>query len=795
VFAEALYLESLAGMNDELITFNSLTTFFGSNGTGKTSVLKKIHEILAQDSSRSVELTAQHGSNEAILFFRTSAKSDLALGQLLNLADGEETRQLRVRLLEHLNDGESPNGARWQEHLDLGSRLWKLMTPEGIWGKMDTTGIDLYIGDVLKHSEVPIEFGQEVVSKLSNILSLAVASVSESPRWCAYGVLDLSEFENSRIRDIFNACVADLSGHLAAAAMDKVYSRRLPRTSSQNDPSNGVLTFPNSPDYFILGGKILVPMFGMGFQSLRQRNHGPKGRASIILRSFTPSVTDTRNATDDFARRLDNAIGHIADFLVYGSKNPGERSTQRWGDKPSDFSWLGSDFSAANQQQSSPFISSNDAASLFLSDEVFRAIELLSKEVNSIAPAFITKEFDITIHAIHPLHWDREGRRVVVTLRRRGESQVVPAELSGSGIYLWVATSVKIAAEMLLNGIVSDIGGPDGSDYVIGNLVEESLVLIDEPEAYLHPTALYSIRKWIQDMTAKSGQVIMATHSVQMFDIPTFNSSRKLLLRGNSESPQVAVLDFSKDASALSAEASEIGVTAGELFLLTKQFLFVEGEVDKRVLNQWFKEEFAWAGVKVIALHSDRNAKKVFESQLVKGIGADIRYLFDKRIPELPDRDPENDLRMRAEKGFLQKDFEEQDMIAGVRLRVPDFRFKYHQKYDMWWYLNEDLIRQVLKLRRNQGVDWDFTTWDDAWMHFRADIEEQQTRANSQRPPVGGTKSIVPSNTRFKDFLIRTQNFHLERFDDAERIAKAQFKAGLVPEELKRIVDDLIFRI
>ena len=777
MFAEALFLESLAGIQDELITFDTLTTFFGSNGTGKTSVLKKVLEIVEQKSMADAEGFRQPERTDAMLFFKSSEESNRAIDELLGLAE-----YIEIVNFEEWLEGKAPQ----QQQLDIGARICNVIGSQETFGK--NSGLDFYLEGILKYLSVSANLRREIISESSKELVLALGYPYGSPRWCAYGALNIDQLRVGEICEALAEYVPNLREHITAAVADEGYAKRL----------TGSIQHSTVPDFFILNGRVLLPLFGMGFRSnFGAYEYAERSiEARDILRRYIPAVTDTRNANIDFAKDLDNAVGHIAAFLV-DWVDEGVSSNRKWGDGPSKFPWLDSVSVSLYPGQGENFISQNDSGDLCVSAEVFRAIELLSNHVNSLVPTFISREFDIEFHLIHPSIWDREDRRVQVLLRRKGASQAIEAEQSGSGIFLWLATSVKIASEMLLNGHVLDLGDGSGevSDLEIYEFLDKTMILIDEPEAFLHPTALYSVREWIQDMTARSGQVVMATHSVHMFDVQTFNSTRKLLLRGSSESPRVAVLDFSKDASGLSSEAEEIGVTAGDLFLLTKQFLFVEGEVDKRVLNQWFKEEFAWAGVKVIALHSDRNAKKVFESQLVKGIGADIRYLFDKRIPGLPHKDPENDLRMRAEKGFLKKDLEEQDMIAGVRLRVPDFRFKYHEKYDIWWYLNEDLIRQVLNLRRNEGVDWDFTTWDDAWTRFLADIEEQEARANSQRSPVGGTKSIVPSITRFKDFLIRTQDFHLERFYDAERIAEAQFKAGLVPEELKRIIDDLIFRI
>jgi len=169
------------------------------------------------------------------------------------------------------------------------------------------------------------------------------------------------------------------------------------------------------------------------------------------------------------------------------------------------------------------------------------------------------------------------------------------------------------------------------------------VLLIDEPEAALHPEAVISIGRWLEDQAVSFGSVFVATHSLKVFD-RDFPSLSRLALSVERLNPLQGVaqhrprnhlirkIDFGNIAS--SEWASKMGFTQGELMLLTKYMLLVEGPHDAILIEEFMGGTLGSMGVRVIPLHGLKRAEKsLIDGELAAELGIPMGILVDNYLP------------------------------------------------------------------------------------------------------------------------------------------------------------------
>ena len=82
-------------------------------------------------------------------------------------------------------------------------------------------------------------------------------------------------------------------------------------------------------------------------------------------------------------------------------------------------------------------------------------------------------------------------------------------------------------------------------------------------------------------------------------------------------------------AKALEDVASEFGLAPGELLLLTRLALFVEGPHDVAVLEEWFGRDLQAAGVRLFPLHGLDNVSYLVDSEVIAALGLKMAALVD----------------------------------------------------------------------------------------------------------------------------------------------------------------------
>jgi hypothetical protein len=151
--------------------------------------------------------------------------------------------------------------------------------------------------------------------------------------------------------------------------------------------------------------------------------------------------------------------------------------------------------------------------------------------------------------------------------------------------------------------------------------------LVDEPEAHLHPKAVASVAQWLAKLAESASGVVVATHSTTVLDAPSEVATRVLVTSG----PNGTLLRELRGqlATALEDVASELGLHPGELLLLTRLALFVEGPHDVAVLDEWFRADLQAAGVRLFPLHGVDNISYLVDSEVIAALGLKMAALVD----------------------------------------------------------------------------------------------------------------------------------------------------------------------
>jgi len=160
------------------------------------------------------------------------------------------------------------------------------------------------------------------------------------------------------------------------------------------------------------------------------------------------------------------------------------------------------------------------------------------------------------------------------------------------------------------------------------------LVLIDEPELYLHPQAVESVRKSLKDLSESHYQVIFATHSPLMIgedDIPYTNVVRKSTIEGTKVRKRVveAVEEVIEDKA--SQRKTLFNLQNGSRVLFSDKVLLMEGKTEDRLIPRLYEK------VTGSTLQEDRIALVGFDGSggipkcydILDTMGMNVRALVD----------------------------------------------------------------------------------------------------------------------------------------------------------------------
>jgi len=310
----------------------------------------------------------------------------------------------------------------------------------------------------------------------------------------------------------------------------------------------------------------------------------------------------------------------------------------------------------------------------------------------------------------------------------------------GAGTRRWAAASLHLAcAELAEATWVTGAGGPASYSPVWPTRIGD-LLLVDEPEANLHPSAVDDVIDWLTDVAPRAGGVVVATHHPAFLGLGdgAVDLVHVQRIAGETRLAEVAATDV----RALDVLAADLGISRADLLQRTRMLLFVEGPHDRSVLEAYIGEDLARARVKVVPMHGTDNALAIVDSELAAALGIPIGVVIDNATGAGTHEERAID-RLQQE-------------AAAQGVAVERFGIK---KRDILHYLGDDVCRSHAA---------QFPGWDAAAEAWRA-----------------GDRAL-----KFKAFVEKTYGLRLDR-RSVDRYARESAVAGPAPRALVRIAKEV----
>jgi len=161
--------------------------------------------------------------------------------------------------------------------------------------------------------------------------------------------------------------------------------------------------------------------------------------------------------------------------------------------------------------------------------------------------------------------------------------------------------------------------------------ITHSIILVDEPELYLHPTLAFRLVETLKDFGGGTNQLILFTHSADL--ISTYYSSGNIFFIDSSTNTENQAHQLSDLITAHSAVARAAGANLG-LFAVGKRLLFVEGmdaSVDRLIYHKVAQSAFPDAYVMPIGSVENIVALRTVVDELSNAIfGIDLFLIRDR---------------------------------------------------------------------------------------------------------------------------------------------------------------------
>lgn len=254
-------------------------------------------------------------------------------------------------------------------------------------------------------------------------------------------------------------------------------------------------------------------------------------------------------------------------------------------------------------------------------------VEDLAALATDLLPDFV--EGVISAHVSVPTMWD-DHPKILLEYHERGATQCPDViELAGSGAARWMAAAVQLAIHL-----VDDDPELRALRTVPPRALSGHVILLDEPEAHLHPSAVASVVRWCRRLARHGMTVMVASHHEEFLrasgeEIQLVHVTRDEDLVGTS----VRALTLNT-TSALQELATDVGMHPAAVLSLHNAVVFVEGPLDVAVLEEYASVRLEAAGVMLVAIHGTKNLEGLISEELVRRLGLRIGILTDATDPE-----------------------------------------------------------------------------------------------------------------------------------------------------------------
>lgn len=172
-----------------------------------------------------------------------------------------------------------------------------------------------------------------------------------------------------------------------------------------------------------------------------------------------------------------------------------------------------------------------------------------------------------------------------------------------------------------------------------------TIMLVDEPELYLHPTGVAQVRNALRTLSTRGYQVVCATHSAMMLELGDVADAlivRKLGGKGTCALPTMRIAVNQAISGAKSQAETLFELENATEVLFADGVLFTEGRTEQRVLPTLFetvaKLSLASARIGLVSLNGVENLPKCMKIVSAMGIRVagvvDLDFAFRGAVTE-----------------------------------------------------------------------------------------------------------------------------------------------------------------
>ena len=418
------------------------------------------------------------------------------------------------------------------------------------------------------------------------------------------------------------------------------------------------------------GAGDLLREIAAGLSSGRRVSLGPVAGSEILADAFPPVIM-LDGELESLSAELRRALPVIHD-LLWELQYPRVRVARGYSqlvdtfaitdsEGPSDYylgdAWLERMSDSGEPEVVDPYGAYDRGAGWYrVRRSILAVAAMIEEEANRIAPGFLQDPGQIGVEILPVPVWGQEDRRIRVTFTGSDDE---PRDLGvvGAGTARWAAAAVQLACRRLEKSrrVVTDQDGatvsdPDAVRDIVHAARSEPLsqravrlesadapgiYVVDEPEAHLHPRAIASVRTWLGELARTATAVLAASHSPMLLDTDSPLTARVLVLSRDGGTELRAVTGTADDS--LAETARELGITKGDLLLMTRLVLFVEGIHDVIILSEWFGSELRDAGIRVFPVHGGDDFLELAAtkpglvgSEIIGALGIRMAVITDK---------------------------------------------------------------------------------------------------------------------------------------------------------------------
>ena len=209
----------------------------------------------------------------------------------------------------------------------------------------------------------------------------------------------------------------------------------------------------------------------------------------------------------------------------------------------------------------------------------------------------------------------------------RGDSEPCFLDEYGRGASRWMAIAVQVALRLMEGDsqvVALDVAG--------AKTFSGQVLIVDEPEAHLHPSAVASVVRWCQRMVRCGFHVVAASHHEEFLRATGQDVTFVKVSRDPETGHTKARALLSSATPLLQELAAEVGMHPAAVLSLHRGILFVEGPLDEAVLDEYAGPELDAAGVTIIPIHGTRNLQGLVDGEFTTRLGIKVGILTDATV-------------------------------------------------------------------------------------------------------------------------------------------------------------------